>query len=88
MRAKSPKRGRPKVPPMIPDQLPEVLAVRPPEACRLLGVGPTTFWKWVKRGDIRPVRVGPNITMIPMAELRDFLKRNASPSPDYSNAVE
>jgi len=59
VRTKSPSRGRPKAPPISPDLLPEVLAVRPPEARRLLGVGPTTFWKWVKRGDIRPVRVGP-----------------------------
>ena len=82
MRAKSPNRGHQMAPPIIADQLPEVLAVRPPEACRLLGVGPTTFWKWVKRGDIRPVRVGPNMTIIPMSELRDFLARNAAPAPE------
>jgi len=58
------------------------------DRCRLLGVGPTTFWKWVKRGGIRPVRVGPNITMIPTAELRDFLKRNASLTPEYSEGAE
>jgi len=88
MRTKSLNRGRQKTAPIIADHLPEVLAVRPPEACRLLGVGPTTFWKWVKRGDIRPVRIGPNITMIPMAELRDFLKRNASPTPEYPEAAK
>jgi len=31
------------------------------------------------RGDIRPVRLGPDITMIQMDELRDFLRRNAAP---------
>jgi len=50
--------------------VPEVQAARLPEARRLLGVGSTTSWKWAKRGDIRPVRVGSNITMIPMDELR------------------
>ena len=65
-----------------------VLAVRPSGACRPLGVGLTTFWKRVKHGDIRPARVDPNITMIPMHELRDFLEHNAAPWHEYPEAAE
>jgi hypothetical protein len=68
-------------------EAPEVLAVRPPVAWRMLGIGPSTGWKLVKSGRLRVVRVGCNITMIEMAELRRFLAAHAV-APELPDATD
>ena len=72
-RRPSPRQGEPSLPV-------EVLAVRPSEAWRMLGIAPSTGWKWVKDGRLSVVRVGPNCTMVPVAELRDFIARHTVPA--------
>jgi hypothetical protein len=56
----------------------------------MLGIGPSTGWKWVRQGKLRVIRVGPNLTMIEVAELRGFLARHtvATPSPELLDAAE
>lgn len=55
---------------------PEPLSVRAPVARQMLGdVGESTFWGWVRRGEIEVVRIG-NVTLVPIAGLHDFLERH------------
>jgi len=88
MRAKSPNRSRQKAAPAVADHPSEVMAVRPTEAMRQLGIGASTFWKLVKRGDIRVSRVGCNITLVPMAEMRRFLEAHSVEPPPDTLAAE
>lgn len=67
----------------------EVLAVRPREAWRMLGISASSGWKWIRLGKIRVIRVGPNVTMIEMAELRRFLAAHATePPPELPDAAD
>lgn len=61
-----------------------VLTVRAPAAQRMLGIGETTFWRLVRAGEIPVVRVGTNLTLVPLTGLRDFLARHtvATGPPD------
>lgn len=74
MRSKPQARGQP-LSKVADPSAPEVLAVRPPLAWQMLGICASTGWKWVREGKIKVARVGPNMTMVPVAELRDFLAR-------------
>jgi hypothetical protein len=56
---------------------PEVLAVRPDVAWRMIDVSASTGWKLVRIGEIAVVRYGPNLTLVPLTSLRDFLARHA-----------
>jgi hypothetical protein len=92
---KPPARGRSannaKAPPPAPSQTPpEVLVVRPPVAWNMLGIAASTGWKWVREGKIKVVRVGPNCTMVPVAELRDFIARHTVPTslPNVPDAAD
>lgn len=69
---------------MGPTDLPPPLALRPREAARALGVSARTLWTWTKTGHVPHVRVGDGkrkTTLYPVAELRDWLARNAAPRP-------
>jgi excisionase family DNA binding protein len=48
------------------------LTVRIREACRITGIGRSKLYELIKDGQITTVKVGA-ITLIPMAELRQFL---------------
>jgi len=89
-RTKPPARGRKQLLSSIADTTPlEPLVVRPNEAWMLLGISPSCGWKWVKAGKLRVVRVGPNVTMIEMAELRRFLAAHAAePRPELPDTAD
>lgn len=44
---------------------------RPGEACQILGIGATSFWGLVRRGDLEVARIG-GCTRVHDAELRRF----------------
>lgn len=72
-----------------PSDMPlEPLTVRPPEAWRLLGISPSYGWRLVRAGRLRTIRISSAATLIELSELRDFLKRNASASPELTEATE
>ena len=72
MHSKSAARGRQQAP-----ASPSVLTVRPRPAQAMLGVGSTKFWQLVKNGEIEVIRLGPNLTLVPVSGLHDFLARHA-----------
>lgn len=43
---------------------PDILAVRPPVAQQILGVGETTFWRLVKAGEIEVVSFSPTLSIL------------------------
>lgn len=66
----------------------EPLTVQPPEAWRMLDISPSYGWRQVRAGRLRTIRISSAATLIELSELRDFLKRNASPSPELTEATE
>lgn len=48
---------------------PEPLAVRVPEACRMIGIGRSKLYELIADGTIEVVKIG-SITVIPVAQLR------------------
>lgn len=54
-------------------QLEEQLSV--PQVAERLGVDPATVWRWIKRGQIKPVRkLGHKITRVPASAVNAFLE--------------
>ena len=58
---------------------PEVPAVRPHDAMRMIGCGASFFWKAVRAGEIPVVRYGRRLTMVAVSSLHPFLQRHAAP---------
>jgi excisionase family DNA binding protein len=54
---------------------PDRLAYRPSEAARLLGVGRSTFYRWIGEGHVNVVRPGGehSTVLVPRAELERLL---------------
>jgi excisionase family DNA binding protein len=70
---------------MVPTDPSPPLALRPREAARALGVSARTLWTWTRDGHVPHVRVGNGkrkTTLYPVAELRDWLARNAASRPE------
>ena len=44
------------------------------EAAGLLGIGRTTLYELIRRGDVRPIRIG-RCVRIPRRELEEFVER-------------
>ena len=55
------------------DLRPEPLAVRVPEACRMIGIGRSKLYELIADGTIEVVKIG-SITVIPVAQLRALLE--------------
>ncbi len=36
----------------------ERAAYRQSEVCRMLGIHPTTLWRWIRAGKIEPIKIG------------------------------
>lgn len=53
---------------------PEPLAVRIPQAARLIGIGRSTIYQFINAGEIETIKVGRS-TLIPTDSLRDFIQR-------------
>ncbi|MGO4170531.1 helix-turn-helix transcriptional regulator [Novosphingobium sp. YAF33] len=51
----------------------EPLAVRIPEACRLIGIGRSTLYKMIAEGDLKVVKIG-GATLVPMKSLRGIIE--------------
>ncbi|QDC37207.1 helix-turn-helix domain-containing protein [Sphingobium fuliginis] len=52
----------------------EPLAVRIPQAARLLGIGRSTLYQFIASGEIETIKVGRS-TLIPTDTLRAFIER-------------
>lgn len=52
------------------------LAVSIPEAARSLGIGKTSFYRLLNRGDVVPVRIGGRV-VIPVRQLEMLLEKGA-----------
>jgi DNA binding domain, excisionase family len=50
------------------------LAVRIPQAARLIGIGRSTIYQFINAGEIETIKVGRS-TLIPTDSLRDFIQR-------------
>ena len=53
---------------------PEPLAVRIPEACRMVGIGRSKLYELIADGTIQIVKIG-SITVIPVSQLRALVER-------------
>jgi len=66
---------------MTTDEPGPVLAVRPRQAAKLLGVSSRTLYEWTRRGLIPSVRVGHGrrkVVLYPVADLRAWLARQTT----------
>ena len=52
----------------------EPLAVRIPEAARMIGIGQSTLYQYVASGEIEIIKIGRS-TVVSMDALRDFIER-------------
>lgn len=59
--------------------------LRPKEVCERLGIGRTTFVRWVNAGKIRVSRPTLRTTYVSTAELARFYNANAQPAPGANN---
>ena len=59
--------------------------LRPKEVCERLGIGRTTFVRWVNQGKIRVSRPTLRTTYVSTAELARFYNSNAQPVPGANN---
>ena len=48
---------------------------RPQEAATYLGVGLSTIWNYIKRGDLTTIKQSPQVTVIPRADLEAFVEQ-------------
>jgi len=48
----------------------------------MLGVGASKFWQLVKNEEIEVIRLGPNLTLVPISSLHDFLARHSKRRSD------
>jgi excisionase family DNA binding protein len=55
-----------------------LLALRPREAAKALGIGERLLWEMTKNGEIPCVRLGTRLIIYPVDVLRDWLKGRAS----------
>lgn len=51
------------------------IAVRIPEACRLIGIGRSKLYELIAAGEIQIVKIGAS-TLIPTESLADLIARN------------
>jgi excisionase family DNA binding protein len=59
--------------------------LRPKEVCERLGIGRTTFVRWVNAGKIRVSRPTLRTTYVSTAELARFHNANLQPVPGANN---
>jgi excisionase family DNA binding protein len=59
--------------------------LRPKEVCERLGIGRTTFVRWVNQGKIRVSRPTLRTTYVSTAELARFHNANLQPVPGANN---
>lgn len=55
------------------DHLMEPIAVRIPEACRMIGIGRSKLYEMIGVGAIQVVKIG-RATVIPVAELKNLIQ--------------
>ena len=65
----------------------ELLAVRVPEAARMIGVSRAFMWELVKAKHVKVQRLGPTMTLVIVQSLRDFLARPSPPPRQSPNSV-
>lgn len=52
----------------------EPLAVRIPQAARMIGIGQSTLYQYIASGEIEIIKIGRS-TVVPTDVLRDFIQR-------------
>ncbi len=52
--------------------------------CQAHGIGRTLFYKEVKRGEIKPIKIGKR-TLVPDSEAREWQRRKAEAANDRPN---
>lgn len=55
------------------DSLPDSANVRQPVVQALLSCSPATVWRMVRRGQLTPKKISPNVTTFSVRELRTLL---------------
>lgn len=55
-------------------KLDDCLTVRIPQAAQLLGIGRSTVYELINRGELKTIKIGRS-TLIPMADLRAFIEQ-------------
>jgi excisionase family DNA binding protein len=66
---------------MTTASVPSLLALRPREAAKALGISPRLLWQWTKDGHVRCVRVGNGkrkTVLYAVADLRAWLSTEAA----------
>lgn len=62
--------------------LPEPLAVRVPEACRMIGIGRSKLYELIAEGAIEIIKIGA-VTLVPMDSLRALIERGRRNPADF-----
>lgn len=59
----------------------DVLALRPRDAARALGISERCLWSLTQRGEVPHVKIGGRLVLYPRAALVDWLERAAKQPP-------
>ncbi len=63
--------------------------LRPKQISQLLGIGRSTWWKFVKDGEVsRGIKLGDRLTVWPVEEIEAFLERKKKATPAEVSAAE
>lgn len=62
----------------------EVLALRPRDAARALGISERCLWSLTQRGEVPHVKIGGRLVLYPRAALADWLDRAAKQTAQQS----
>lgn len=65
----------------------DVLALRPRDAARALGISERCLWSLTQRGEVPHVKIGGRLVLYPRAALVDWLERSAK-QPSFKPAEE
>ena len=78
--AAGPKTRRRKAPTPLPVPPPERVALTVPEAAAVLGLGKSTIWAMLARGDLPRVRAG-RTTRISRTAIDEYMAAGGNPKP-------
>ncbi len=57
-------------------------AMRAKECAKFLGIGESTFWRWVASGRVpEGIRLSPRCTVWPIEEMQGMVQRSQTASP-------
>lgn len=56
----------------------ERAGLAPKEFAKLLNKGEATVYRWIKAGQVKAVRIGPRLLIIPMGEVERILQEGST----------